>query len=169
MGIKTKYLYRLMNLFTQKAAIIITCHKRIATYLQKEAEALGFKVDEAFITGVRITGTINDCIKLNLNLRCASQVLFSLVAFQVKDADGIYQHLVSYPWENIIPNPGYFSITSNVQHPTINNSMFANLRVKDAIVDRMRKVRGNRPSTGSRSNRNSYPSFLEEMKKPKFS
>jgi putative N6-adenine-specific DNA methylase len=27
--------------------------------------------------------------------------------------------------------------------------MFANLRVKDAIVDRMREVRGNRPSTGA--------------------
>jgi putative N6-adenine-specific DNA methylase len=138
-----------MNVFTEKAAIIITCHKRIATYLEKEVEALGFKVDESFITGVRITGSINDCIKLNLNLRCASQVLYSLQAFQANDADGIHQHLVSYPWENIIPNPGYFSITSNVQHPTINNSMFANLRVKDAIVDRMRKVRGNRPSTGS--------------------
>jgi putative N6-adenine-specific DNA methylase len=138
-----------MNPFTEKAAIIITCHKRIATYLEKEVEALGFKVDESFITGVRITGSINDCIKLNLNLRCASQVLYSLQAFQVNDANGIHQHLVSYPWENIIPNPGYFSITSNVQHPTINNSMFANLRVKDAIVDRMRNIRGNRPSTGS--------------------
>jgi putative N6-adenine-specific DNA methylase len=138
-----------MNPFTEKSAIIITCHKRIATYLEKEVEALGFKVDESFITGVRITGSINDCIKLNLNLRCASQVLYSLQAFQVNDANGIHQHLVSYPWENIIPNPGYFSITSNVQHPTINNSMFANLRVKDAIVDRMRNIRGNRPSTGS--------------------
>ncbi len=138
-----------MNPFTEKAAIIITCHKRIAPYLQKEVEALGFIVDETFITGVRLTGTINDCIKLNLNLRCASQILYSLQSFMAKDADSIHQHLKSYPWEKIIPNPGYFSITSNVQNDTINNSMFSNLRVKDAIVDRMRDVRGNRPSTGA--------------------
>src|SRR5690606_32035463 len=41
------------------------------------------------------------------------------------------------------------SITSNVMHPTINNSMFANLRVKDAIVDQMRERRGKRPDTGA--------------------
>lgn len=138
-----------MNPFTEKAAIIITCHKRIAPYLQKEVEALGFTIEDSFVTGVRLNGTINDCIKLNLNLRCASQVLYSLQSFMAKDADSIHQHLVSFPWEKIIPNPGYFSITSNVQNDTINNSMFANLRVKDAIVDRMRKLRGNRPSTGA--------------------
>jgi len=138
-----------MNPFTEKAAIIITCHKRIAPYLQKEVEALGFVIEDSFVTGVRLNGTINDCIKLNLNLRCASQVLYSLQSFIAKDADSIHQHLVSFPWEKIIPNPGYFSITSNVQNDTINNSMFANLRVKDAIVDRMRKLRGNRPSTGA--------------------
>jgi putative N6-adenine-specific DNA methylase len=36
-----------------------------------------------------------------------------------------------------------------VSNPTINNSLFANLRVKDAIVDRLREKRGVRPSTGS--------------------
>lgn len=140
---------RLMNPFTEKAPIIITCHKRIAPYLAKEVEALGFIIEDSFVTGVRLNGTINDCIKLNLNLRCASQVLYSLQSFMANTADGIYDHLKSYPWEKIIPNPGYFSITSNVQNDTINNNMFANLRVKDAIVDRLRTIRGNRPTTGA--------------------
>jgi len=138
-----------MNVFKEKAPIIITCHKRIVPYLSKEVEALGFVVEDSFVTGVRLNGTVNDCIKLNLNLRCASQVLYSLQSFIAKDADSIHQHLKSFPWEKIIPNPGYFSITSNVQNETINNNLFANLRVKDAIVDRMREVRGNRPSTGA--------------------
>ena len=138
-----------MNLFISKSTIIITCHKRIAAYLEKEVTALGFKTDETFITGVKLTGTINDCIKLNLNLRCASQVLYSLKQFAAVNADAIYNNLKDYEWENIIPDPGYFSITSNVLNDTINNSMFANLRVKDAIVDRLRDKRGTRPSTGS--------------------
>jgi putative N6-adenine-specific DNA methylase len=61
----------------------------------------------------------------------------------------IYKKLVGYPWETILPENGYFSITSNVNNPTINNSMFANLRVKDAIVDRLRDKRGTRPATGA--------------------
>lgn len=138
-----------MNLFTDKGIVIITCPKRLAPYLEQEVRELGFAIDEAFITGVRLTGTINDCIKLNLNLRCASQVLYSLKQFEADNADAIYKNLLDYPWENILPEPGYFSITSNVNNPTINNSMFANLRVKDAIVDRLREKRGVRPSTGS--------------------
>jgi putative N6-adenine-specific DNA methylase len=138
-----------MSLFTDKAAITITCPKRLTPYLEKEIKELGFAIDEAFVTGVHLTGTVNDCIKLNLNLRCASQVLYSLKQFTAANADDIYNNLVKYPWENILPDPGYFSITSNVNNETINNSMFANLRVKDAIVDRLRDKRGNRPSTGS--------------------
>ena len=138
-----------MSLFTNPSTIIITCPKRLAPYLEQEVKELGFVIEETFITGVRLFGTINDCIKLNLNLRCASQVLYSLQQFEASNADAIYKYLVDYPWETILPDPGYFSITSNVNNPTINNSMFANLRVKDAIVDRMREKRGTRPSTGS--------------------
>ena len=114
-----------------------------------EVKELGFEIEETFVTGVRLTASVNECIKLNLNLRCASQVLYSLKKFEATDADSIYEHLIDFPWENILPENGYFSITSNVNNPTINNSMFANLRVKDAVVDRLREKRGARPSTGS--------------------
>jgi len=138
-----------MNLFTTPGAVTITCNKRLAPYLEKEVKELGFVIGETFVTGIRLTATINDCIKLNLNLRCASQVLYSLKPFKATDGDAVYNHLVDYPWETILPNPGYFSITSNVSNPTINNNLFANLRVKDAIVDRLREKTGTRPSTGS--------------------
>lgn len=138
-----------MNLFTTPSTIIITCHKRITPYLENEITELGFTIQETFITGVKINGTITDCIKLNLNLRCASQVLYSLRQFTAQNADEIYYNLRNVEWEKILPDPGYFSVTSNVQNDTINNSMFANLRVKDAVVDRLREIRGTRPQTGS--------------------
>jgi putative N6-adenine-specific DNA methylase len=138
-----------MSLYTTSGAITVTSHKRITPYLLQEIKDLGFEIEDSFVTGVKLNGTINDCIKLNLNLRCASQVLYSLQQFEAKDADAIYKNLIQYPWETILPENGYFSITSNVNNPTINNSMFANLRVKDAIVDRLRDKRGTRPSTGA--------------------
>lgn len=138
-----------MNVFTTKGAITITCHKRITPYLEQEVKELGFTVEDSFVTGVHISGTLNDCIKLNLNLRCASQVFYSLKQFEARDGDAIYNNLVRYPWEDILPDGEHFSVTSNVSNETINNNLFANLRVKDAIVDRMREKTGQRPSSGS--------------------
>jgi putative N6-adenine-specific DNA methylase len=139
----------IMNVYTTASLITVTTPKRLTPYLEKEVKELGFEIEESFVTGVKIRGTVNDCIKLNLNLRCASQVLYSLKKFIASNADDVYRNLVDYPWENILPDPGYFSITGNVNNETINNSMFANLRVKDAAVDRLREKRGVRPSTGS--------------------
>lgn len=138
-----------MNLYSTPGSITITCNKRLAPFLETEVRELGFNVERTFVTGVILKGTVNDCIRLNLNLRCASQVLYSLKAFTANHADEIYDHVFQYPWESLLPDDGYFSITSNVSTATINNNLFANLRVKDAIVDRLRDKTGKRPSTGS--------------------
>lgn len=137
------------SFYTTASAVTITCNKRLTPYLAEELKELGFAIEEIFITGVRITASINDCIRLNLNLRCASQVLYSLKKFTAHDANDIYRQLKGIKWEEILPEQGYFSVTGNVLNDTINNSMFANLRVKDAIVDRLREVRGTRPQTGA--------------------
>ncbi|MGO4291352.1 THUMP domain-containing class I SAM-dependent RNA methyltransferase [Chitinophaga sp. RAB17] len=138
-----------MSLYTTKGTVTITCNKRLTPFLEQEVKDLGFTVEETFVTGVRLNASLNECIRLNLNLRCASQVLYSLKQFEALDADEIYSHLHTYPWETVLPENGYFSITSNVQNESINNGMFANLRVKDAVVDRMREKTGKRPSTGA--------------------
>jgi putative N6-adenine-specific DNA methylase len=138
-----------MQVFTTSSRIIITCHKWLSPALQAEVKELGFTVVRAFQTGVELQGTMEDCIRLNLNLRCASQVMYSLKAFTCDSPDELYNNLVTISWEKMIRPDGYFSVTSNVFHPTIQTNLFANLRVKDAVVDRMRNETGKRPSTGS--------------------
>ena len=138
-----------MQAFTTRNKIIITCNKWLAPALRSEVIGLGFDVDRVFQTGVELTGTVNDCIRLNLNLRCASQVMYSLKTFICNNPDELHKNLVTIPWETMIQPDGYFSVISNVFNDTISTNLFANLRVKDAIVDRMREVSGKRPSTGS--------------------
>lgn len=134
--------------FTASSRIIVTCSNRLAPYLQMEVEELGYKPKRVFKTGVELKGTLLDCIKLNLNLRCASQVLYSLNEFKAFNADDLYKTLLHYPWEDVMEANGYFSISSNVRNETINNSLFANVKVKDAIVDRFRNNTGGRPNSG---------------------
>jgi putative N6-adenine-specific DNA methylase len=49
----------------------------------------------------------------------------------------------------VLPADGYFTVTNQVDHPTVNNSMFVNVKVKDAIADSMRQKAGKRPNSGS--------------------
>ncbi|MEO5966710.1 MAG: class I SAM-dependent RNA methyltransferase, partial [Ferruginibacter sp.] len=93
-------------------------------------------------------GSLLDCIKLNMNLRCASQVLFSLKEFEAMNADDLYKNAREIEWEDIIPADGYFSISSNVSNDTITNNLFANVRVKDAVADRFLDKTGARPDSG---------------------
>lgn len=137
------------NIYTSRSRIVITCSKRLAPYLEQEVKDLGFELERVFATGVELFGTANDCIRLNLNLRCASQVHYSLLEFPAKSPDELYRTLSEYPWENIISKEGYFSVTCNVDTPSINNTMFVNVKVKDAIVDRIRGKSGKRPDSGS--------------------
>jgi len=134
--------------FNQPSRIIVTCSKRIAPYLEQEIARLGFKIKKVFSTGVELNGTLYDCIRLNLRLRSASQVLYSLKSFQCTGPDDLYQQVSQIQWESVVPQNGYFSITSNVDNATINNSLFANVKVKDAIVDRFRNKFNERPDSG---------------------
>ena len=139
----------LTNFSFRASRIIVTCSKRLSPYLEKEIIELGFVPVRVFQTGVELSGTLNDCIRLNLNLRCASQVLYSLKEFVANNADDVYKELINISWEKILSNDSYFSVTSNVFHPSVNNSLFVNVRVKDAIADRMRTKTGGRPNSGS--------------------
>lgn len=142
-----------MQSFNKPSHIIITCSKRLTPFLQKEITGLGFKTSKIFQTGLEINGTLNDCINLNLRVRCASQVLYSLKAFSCNNAEELYQVVSQIQWESIIPKDGYFSVTSNVDTASINNSLFANVKVKDAIADRFRNKLNDRPDSGPELNK----------------
>ncbi|HEY0895424.1 MAG TPA: class I SAM-dependent RNA methyltransferase [Sphingobacteriaceae bacterium] len=142
-----------MQVFHNKSKVIITCNKRLSSYLQDEVEALGFKINRVFSTGVELEATVNECIRLNLHLRCASQILYSLKSFTADNPGRLYKELMDFPWEDLIDFSGYFSVTSNVDNEHITTPLFANLKVKDAIVDRIKDKKGIRPNSGSDGNK----------------
>ncbi|OKS89178.1 THUMP domain-containing class I SAM-dependent RNA methyltransferase [Mucilaginibacter polytrichastri] len=157
-----------MQVFQTESKIIITCNKRLSPYLQQEVEALGFEIKRSFSTGVELLGTVNDCIALNLNLRCASQILYLLKSFTAADPQQLYDNLVTVEWENLIDFSGYFSITSNVNNEHIRTPLFANVKVKDAIVDRIKSIKGIRPDSGADQNKAVFHLYWQEDKADMF-
>src|SRR5690606_21215426 len=138
----------IMQVFNNSSKVIITCNNRLAPYLQKEVQGLGFPIKRVFSTGVELDVSLNDCIKLNLNLRCASQILYSIKSFEAKNADDLYREVAAIAWEDLIDFNGYVSINSNVNNDSITTPLFANLKVKDAIADRIKARKGLRPNSG---------------------
>src|SRR5690606_17990537 len=124
-----------MQVFNNSSKVIITCNNRLSSYLQKEVKDLGFSIERSFATGVELNASLNDCIKLNLNLRCASQILYSLKSFEAKNANDVYKEVAAIAWEDLIDFNGYVSVNSNVDNDSITTPLFANLKVKDAIAD----------------------------------
>ncbi len=138
-----------MSDFSAPSTISITCPKGITPYLKEELEELGFPIVKERLAGIETKGSLIDCMKLNLTLSTAHRVHYMLKEFKASNAEEVQKKLSTIPWERYIDKYGYVSITSFINNPTITNDQFANLMVKDAIVDRIRQRRGARPDSGS--------------------
>lgn len=134
--------------FSQTGNISISCPARMAPYLKQELQEQDYPIQKVRKTGIEITGTLYDCMKLVLTLRTAHRVHFLLDEFQASDADEMYRGVNHIPWEDYIAPDGYVSVTSYIDNPTIDNTQYANLTCKDAIVDRIRSQTGTRPNSG---------------------
>lgn len=143
----------MIEVFNTASKVILTCNRRLSPYLEQEVVDLGFNVVRSFNTGLELHASVNDCIKLNLHLRTASQVLYELKSFRARDPEELYNNLVDIAWEEIIPFDSYFTVTSNVHNETITTPLFANVKVKDAIVDRIKAKKGLRPDSGPDSHK----------------
>jgi putative N6-adenine-specific DNA methylase len=80
-------------------------------------------------------------------------LIVSFKEFKASNPQELYDELKNIAWEELIAFDGYFSVTSNVDNETITTPLFANLKVKDAIVDRIKEKKDIRPNSGSDSNK----------------
>ncbi|MHC4966491.1 MAG: THUMP domain-containing class I SAM-dependent RNA methyltransferase, partial [Planctomycetota bacterium] len=128
--------------------IRITCAPALAPWLSEELSPLELPVVGRTKTSVTTHGTWTDTWRLCLELRTALQVLYPLKSFRCRSPEDLYREARSMAWEAVLAPDGYLTVESRVDHPSINNSMFPNLRLKDAIVDRIAAEAGRRPDSG---------------------
>jgi len=141
------------TVFPYKSSIVITTFPKLAPWLAKEVEAMDYDIVNTSATEVEISGYMNDCMRLNMFLRTAGRVLFQVQRFRAANPKELYSRIKSIPWEKYLDNEGYVSITSFVRNDHITDDRFANVRVKDAIADRMVEKTGKRPDSGPEKNK----------------
>jgi putative N6-adenine-specific DNA methylase len=132
----------------RQTRIVITCAKGIPPFLKEEILSLKLPVRSESIAGVETEGTMEDAMRLNLCLRTGQRVLFLVEEIRARNADELYAGISRIAWEDYTSPDEYLCVTSAVDNPTIRDSRFANVKCKDAIVDRMKKKYGRRPDSG---------------------
>ncbi|MCK9574282.1 MAG: class I SAM-dependent RNA methyltransferase, partial [Candidatus Omnitrophica bacterium] len=133
----------------RKHKIFVSTAGNLTPYLSQELLSLGFTQLSQLNTGIFLEATFSDIMRLNLCLHSANHIFLLIKEFKCSSPEELYRRVYDIEWENLIFKDGYVSIFSNVSNPTIRDNRFANLKCKDAIVDRMANTQGQRPNSGT--------------------
>ena len=96
--------------------------------------------------GVEVTASWRDALQLNLHSRLAQRVLVRVAEQAYGNEDDIYATAHGVAWEIWFTPKQTIKVEITAQHSPLKSLNFAALRVKDAICDRLRDKRGERPS-----------------------
>lgn len=96
--------------------------------------------------GVSLAASWRDALKLNLHSRLAQRVLVQLWHGPCLSEQALYNAAGEVAWEIWFTPQQTFKVEVTAQHSPFKSLNFAGLRVKDAICDRFRDRRGQRPS-----------------------
>ena len=87
--------------------------------------------------------------KANFSLRTALKILKPVAEFDVTKREQLYNLAKKVVWTDYLALGKTFAIDSTVQSEIFVNSMYASLKVKDAIADHFREATGKRPSVNT--------------------
>ncbi len=131
---------------TDRHELILTCPKGLEGLLLEEATALGLEEGREQTSAVRGYGALELGYRLCLWSRLANRVLLVISRFPTVDAETLYQGVHAVDWaEHLLPS-GSLAVEFSGRGSGIDNTHFGALKVKDAIVDRLRSASGERPS-----------------------
>jgi 23S rRNA (guanine2445-N2)-methyltransferase / 23S rRNA (guanine2069-N7)-methyltransferase len=126
--------------------IVLTCPKGLEGLLLEEAKALGLEEAREQTAAVRGHAEIEVAYRLCLWSRLANRVLLVLSRFAMNNADELYDGVQAVDWRDHLEPSGSLAVEFSGNGSGIDNTHFGALKVKDAIVDRLRTAGGERPS-----------------------
>lgn len=96
--------------------------------------------------GVSFQGSMELAYRVCLWSRVASRILYPIATFSASSADDLYAGIQAVDWSQHLAADGKLWIDANGRLPGVDNDHFAALKIKDAIVDRLRTPEGLRPT-----------------------
>ena len=96
--------------------------------------------------GIGLAGPISAAMALNLHSRIASRVLLQMAQAPYRQEEDLYKLASGLAWEDWFTSKQTLRVDVTAHRSPLKSLNFATLKIKDAIVDRLRDVTGDRPS-----------------------
>ncbi|MFK7963089.1 MAG: class I SAM-dependent RNA methyltransferase [Burkholderiaceae bacterium] len=126
------------------------CPRGLEKPLAAELESLGASETATVGGGVTFNATQELIAPLNKGSRLASRILIKLTSRRYRTDKDLYKIAHATAWEDWFDAHQTLRVDSNAVRASIGNLNIATLRVKDAIVDRLREQFGERPDIDTR-------------------
>ena len=129
--------------------LFLPCAAGVEQYLAEEVHGLTGLMGQDLQTlrgGVLVRASWRDALLLNLHSRLAQRVLVQLSFTNYRSEKDLYEAASAVAWEIWFTTKQTFKIEVTAQHSPLTSLNFAALKIKDAVADRFRNKRGERPS-----------------------
>ena len=123
-----------------------TTPKAMEDILVTELKQLGAKNVKPALAGAYFEGSLETAYRVCLWSRIANRVLLKLDTFTVTSQEDLYAGIYKINWFEHMKPDDSFAVSFNAKNSkAIDNTHFGALKVKDAVVDQMRKKFNKRP------------------------
>ncbi len=134
---------------TLSKTFFASCPKGLELLLRDELHSLNGGNSESLrvtAAGVYFEGDLRAAYRACLWSRLANKILLPLGKWDITSGDQLYQVARELAWEEHLAPNSSFLVDFIGTNEAIRNSQFGALRVKDAVVDRLRQAQGVRPN-----------------------
>lgn len=114
--------------------------------LARELEDLGATDVQPSSRAVLFNATQEVLYKANYLCRTALRILKCIKSFEIRRQEDLYDQIYDVAWEKVFSVDELMTFNATCIDSVFTHSRFVSQRIKDAIVDRFRRVFGRRPS-----------------------
>jgi len=129
----------------------LTCPRGLENVLQKEAHSYLKQSTTIDHGGVYFKGTLEDMYRVNYKTRVGMNLHMKLFDGYISNYNNLYKTIYRFEWDKIIQPNNTFAIRTKINSTIIQKQNFCTMRIKDGIVDKIRKKTNNRPSIDKRN------------------
>ena len=135
---------------TRRYQLLGSTPRGFSDLLAREIAALGgLDVRDRGNHGVSFTGSLELAYRLCLESRVASRLYVELLRFAAPDTESFYAAIRALDWTQHLDAGRTLACEFSGRHPTLTNTHFAALKLKDAVCDALRDATGARPDVAT--------------------